>query len=769
MDAPTSPHISIIIVNYNSGLLLARVLTTLAQQTYQADRIIVVDNNSQDDSLNNLPHLANLELIKNDTNLGFAKANNLAIESVNESDYLVLLNPDAFPDEDWLEKLLFCAEQNPDKHFFACKMIMDEDRDYYDGAGDIYHISGLVKRRYHACSLNEIQPSSNDIFTPCAGAAMYRTASFKAVGGFDESFFCYMEDVDLGFRMQLKGYTGLYVPEAVVYHIGSAISGKQSHFSVYYGHRNLVWTYFKNMPTLLLFLTLPYHFLLNIVSILFFSFRGKTKTILKAKVDALMGLPKIWPERKKVQQENTVSNTYIWSQLDKNLWYFLFCNTTPKMMVKNVYHHFFSHLDHHIEELLRGVSTAFMVKVMALVLGFIFNLVIARNLGAEGAGLFFIALIIVSIVATIGQFGTVGSLTRFISAGIAENNWQSVKGVYRQAMTFTLISSLSLTILLFFSAPFLAQDIFNKPDLIPVLQLMSMAVLPIAFYSLQSAALLGLKQIRDANIVLGVLTPLFALLMCIALFYENSLFVISFVYVIATFLAMLTGLYWWHKYLSPYKTITPNFNFSKLMKSTVPLLGVDGFNLLLMWNAPLLLGIWGMESDVGIFHVANRVAMLTSMVLLAVNSIVGPKLSECFTLNDRALAYSLVKKSTLLMILISTPIILVMLLFPENIMRLFGDEFQKGADLLVILAIAQFVCVAFGPVEQVLIMSGHELKLQIAFMFAAIASLIASFFLIPTLGMIGAAFSSVIGVLLIRLIAAYYVYSLGLLRVKENV
>lgn len=311
------PHVSVIIVNYNSGKLLARVLDTLAHQTRLADRIIVVDNKSDDNSMDELPQLLNLELIYNDNNLGFAEANNFAVSQIHDSDYLVLLNPDAFAEKDWLEKLLIAAEKNPHKHFFASKMIIDNNRERYDGAGDIYHISGLVKRRYHARLLRDIHDQSGEIFTPCAGAAMYRTASFKETGGFDESFFCYMEDVDLGFRMQLMGYSGLYVHDAVVYHIGSAISGKHSDFSVYYGHRNLVWTYFKNMPMSLLLITFPVHLLLNVVTIVYFSFRGKGKVILRSKRDALLGIPRVWKQRREIQRSKVVTSHYIWSILNK--------------------------------------------------------------------------------------------------------------------------------------------------------------------------------------------------------------------------------------------------------------------------------------------------------------------------------------------------------------------------------------------------------------------------------------------------------------------
>ncbi|MCU7835164.1 MAG: glycosyltransferase family 2 protein [gamma proteobacterium symbiont of Taylorina sp.] len=312
------PHISVIIVNYNSGSLLKRTLDTLDQQTRLADRVIVVDNNSQDSSLDDLPELPGLEIIRAGSNLGFAKANNLAVGNIHDSDYLVLLNPDAFADKKFLQVLIETAEKNPQYHSFAAKMIDDQCREFYDGTGDDYHISGRPARRHYQCRISDVNQLSGPVFSSCGGAAMYRASSFKELGGFDESFFCYLEDIDLGFRMQLHGYACFYVENALVYHMGSAITGRHSDFSVYYGHRNLVWTYFKNMPLSLLLLTLPFHLLLNVVTIIYFFFQGKGKVILRAKRDALSGFPEVWKQRQGVQHSKVVSNYYIWSILNKN-------------------------------------------------------------------------------------------------------------------------------------------------------------------------------------------------------------------------------------------------------------------------------------------------------------------------------------------------------------------------------------------------------------------------------------------------------------------
>ena len=410
-----------------------------------------------------------------------------------------------------------------------------------------------------------------------------------------------------------------------------------------------------------------------------------------------------------------------------------------------------------MQELLRGASIALSLKILAAGLAFGLNVVIARTLGADDAGLFFLSLILVTIAATLGQAGTEGALVRFISASHTEDNWSKIKGIYKQSLLLTIGSSLVLSMALFFSAPILANKIFDKPELEVILQIMSIAITPYALYSMHSAALQGLKKIRDANIVLGILAPAFTLAGCAILLPDNGVVGAGTAYVFSAVLTMIVGIFFWRSHISIQKNTLPVFDFKILVKSAYPLLGVTIFQLILMCNATLLLGLWSTESEVAVFHAANRVAMLTSFILMAVNSILAPKLSACFANHDRALASSLIKKSTGLMIVFSAPLLLVMIIFPYEIMAIFGEDFRAGADLLIILAVAQFINVITGAVGLVLIMSGNEVKLRHAFFIAAIASLVFGIALIHEFGSIGAAFSMAIGIVLVNLLAAYFV------------
>lgn len=278
----------------------------------------MVDNASTDGSIESIYEFASrITLVSLDNNIGFAAANNLAIEGYTECEWVALLNPDAFPAPDWLEKLLQAAHDHPNYGFFASRLLDANNPERLDGAGDVYHVSGLVWRRGHGCAAARSYLIRKEVFSPCAAAALYRRRAFIAAGGFDTRYFCYSEDVDLGFRLRLQGERCLYVPEARVRHVGSASSGRRSDFTLYHGHRNYVWTYIKNMPTPLFWVLLLPHILLNVASIVWFTLSGRGKVIVQSKWDALKGMPSMWRQRRRIQQARRASVVGLWRVMDK--------------------------------------------------------------------------------------------------------------------------------------------------------------------------------------------------------------------------------------------------------------------------------------------------------------------------------------------------------------------------------------------------------------------------------------------------------------------
>lgn len=315
------PKVSVIIVNWNGDLFLERCLIALMTQTVKPHEVILVDNASSDGSVDRLRQFPFVRLMAQNQNTGFARGNNLAIEAVSsESEWIALMNPDAFAEPLWLEELLTAARRNPAFDVFGSKLVNAADTSVLDGVGDAYHVSGLVWRMAHGMPSSNAAAGAIEVFSACAAAALYRRSALRELGGFDEDYFCYVEDVDLGFRLKLAGRRCLYVPQSVAHHVGSGTTGGQhSDFALYHGHRNLVWTFVKDMPGVLFWLLLPMHVALNLATVIWFALRGRGGVVLRAKRDALLGLPKMWRKRQHIQRTRVASIGEVWRQLNKLL------------------------------------------------------------------------------------------------------------------------------------------------------------------------------------------------------------------------------------------------------------------------------------------------------------------------------------------------------------------------------------------------------------------------------------------------------------------
>jgi GT2 family glycosyltransferase len=311
--------VTVVIVNWNSGALLADCLEHLLAQTLPPTRIVVLDNDSTDGSMTCADRFPSVNFRFLGENLGFAVANNLAVAEA-DTEFVALLNPDANPEPDWLERLLAAALDDPQVVAFGSRQMMHEPPTTIDGLGDIYHVSGLTWRRGFGRQLDGGDLESREVFSACGAAVLYRREDFLRAGGFDETFFCYCEDVDLGFRFLLAGKRCLYVADAVVEHRGASCSGgHRSAFSVYHGHRNLVWTFIKDVPAPLFWLLLPLHLLQNVVVVACFILRGQGRTILRSKWDAIKGIPAVWRKRQLVQAQRAIPVKAVWAALDRRV------------------------------------------------------------------------------------------------------------------------------------------------------------------------------------------------------------------------------------------------------------------------------------------------------------------------------------------------------------------------------------------------------------------------------------------------------------------
>lgn len=315
----TDPAATIIVVNYNSGDRLAKCLARLEAQTRRDFAVTVIDNASSDGSQDaaRRTRLA-LTLIEAGANLGFAAANNRAAEGAT-GEWLVFLNPDAYAAPDWFEALMQGAARYPFADAFGSAQYDAGDPHRLDGAGDVFHVLGVAWRGGFGWPAEKLPPDG-ECFAPCAAAAMYRRARFEALGGFDERFFCYGEDVDLGFRLRLAGGRAVQLAGAKVFHEGSGITGRYSDFTVYHGNRNRIWMTYKNMPGALYWPLAPVRLLADVYLLARAFSVGIGPSYLRALRDGYGGLARLRDTRLAIQRARRVSTPALARMLAWSPW-----------------------------------------------------------------------------------------------------------------------------------------------------------------------------------------------------------------------------------------------------------------------------------------------------------------------------------------------------------------------------------------------------------------------------------------------------------------
>jgi hypothetical protein len=312
-SSKNSPLISVVIPNHNGAGYLAECLRSLKAQTYQNMEIVVVDNASQDESVATVRAAApGATLISESRNLGFAGGVNAGIHS-SQGEWIAVLNNDTEVQNNWLAECARAITYHPDAAFFACKIFDFSDRSRIYSAGDCYLRGGIGYRRGQGMKDREDFNRECEIFSASGCAALYRKQMLEELGGFDERFFAYLEDVDLGFRLQAAGHRGYYLPGAVVYHHGAATGGGEfSPLTVRLRTRNSLLLLLKNAPALMLLRCSPMIILTQISWFLRVAAHRRVWSYFRGLAGAFVLLPALIRER--------ANNRRTWKALRPRLW-----------------------------------------------------------------------------------------------------------------------------------------------------------------------------------------------------------------------------------------------------------------------------------------------------------------------------------------------------------------------------------------------------------------------------------------------------------------
>jgi len=303
--------ISVIIPNWNGKHFLSTCLKALEGQSFRDFEVILVDNASCDGSselvVRDFPWVKILQL---PNNLGFAGGVNMGIKEA-QGNLIALLNNDTEVTPNWLEYLYKATQKYPSAGAIASKVLRFYKRNIIDSAGDVYRTDGTSAHRGGGEEDKGQFDREAFVFGASGVSAMYRKEMLDEIGLFEDYFFAYYEDVDLCFRAQIAGWKVIYIPEAVVYHIGSGSTSSLSSLSVYHTTKNELAVICRNMPLGILIKNLPNILLARILKIFFYIYYGRSKEYFKGLAWFILNLPKLLSERKKIQKTRKVSINYL--------------------------------------------------------------------------------------------------------------------------------------------------------------------------------------------------------------------------------------------------------------------------------------------------------------------------------------------------------------------------------------------------------------------------------------------------------------------------
>lgn len=391
-----------------------------------------------------------------------------------------------------------------------------------------------------------------------------------------------------------------------------------------------------------------------------------------------------------------------------------------------------------------GAIWAFLAKITGTALGLIFNVVMARAIGPSGIGIYFLALAVVGIGATIARFGLDMAVLRFASVAYQQEDKRSLSALVRQSFVVIGAVGIVVTSVAWFLLPYIPLGGTDSENVQLVVSFTILAIVPIAAIRvlgqfLKAGALPGWGMFIQA-----ALLQLLLVIGAVIVSAKESISVLDFgvLYLICTVLAMLIGLVAVNIRMPLVIFGDGDFNFRLLLKTSMPLLWVASMSMVINWSDVLMLGVMADSETVGLYGIASRVAALLTFVLAAVNSVTAPRFAKMHADGKRKKMEQLAKSSAMWMVIVSLPAVVIFWVFPGIILELFGTSFSDGVWILRILVIGQFVSISVGSVGTLLMMSGHERLIRNNTVLAIVVNLSANLLLIPIFGAVGAAMAT---------------------------
>lgn len=405
------------------------------------------------------------------------------------------------------------------------------------------------------------------------------------------------------------------------------------------------------------------------------------------------------------------------------------------------------------EILLHGAST-FGFKIISLLLAYLLMLLIANKFGADVFGRYSIALTLSQLLVMVFTLGLPTAIVK-LTSNSQNFNITFQNNYFSKTLLITLISGVLVSAILFVFSEFLSVRIFKDLHLKDYFILSSFFLIPLMFHELFSNFFRGKKDFTKYNFFTFILPYVFFFSIFYTLISYSFREEITFLsYVLGIALIFILELVAYFKLGIKTKI---NFSTKKLLKLALPMMFSTSLLFLLNWTDIFMLGSMKTSSEVGIYNVAFKIASLGYIVIIAINVVIAPKISELYGEKKMETLKKVIHQSTRLIITLTLPLMLILFLLRKPILSFFGEEFLLGETALIIIGIGVLISSISGNVDQILNMTnGHKILRNITF-FCFITNVVLNYLLIPLYGINGAATASLITNVLINVICLYYI------------
>lgn len=429
--------------------------------------------------------------------------------------------------------------------------------------------------------------------------------------------------------------------------------------------------------------------------------------------------------------------------------------------------------DIHLKELLKGSSIAFVLRIVSIIAGYIFTLLITRGYGAEAMGVFALSFTLLQISSVIGRLGMDTALLRFVAEYSSQGKWEIVKDIYKKAIKLVLPFSILISILVFFLSPYIAQFIFKKPHLEPYFKIASIGIVPFVLLFIHTESLRGLKKIKEymllqqagifilASILLGFIT---LLLTNNQLTFLNQI-PIS-IYIFSVFIISLIAFVIWREQFNNHPLTTANnkltstnssLSYSTILSVSVPMLFTSMLTFVMAWTDTIMIGIFLNEEEVGIYSIALRISYIISFILFAINSITAPKIASEFSKKNFREFKKLSQFTSKMGIIYGVLTFIFIIFLGKDLLKIFGTDFEIGFMALILLSFGQLFNTSVGSIGYILAMVGEQHIMSFIIFIAFFLNIILNLYLIPLYGINGAAVATMISTIIWNLLGLVYI------------